>query len=209
MKKGTCHIFAAGDFEGSFSKCENDLIIAADAGYKHLKKLDIVPDILLGDFDTIGELPKHENIITFPCEKDYTDTELSILEGIKQGYTDFIIYGATGGKRLEHTVANLSLAASYAEKGFDILLTDGSYNIKALHNGKYNFSSHLKGFISVFTISGRAEGVTEVGLKYPLDNATLDSTNPTLCVSNEFTGVPSSVSVKCGTVLIIWQNIKD
>lgn len=208
MKKGICKIFAAGDFFGSISIDENDLIIAADAGYHHLEKIGIKPDILLGDFDTIGNIPDHQNIITFPCEKDYTDTELAISEGIKQGYTRFIVYGAIGGKRLEHTVANLTLATSYAERGYDITLTDGDYFIKALHNGKIDFPKEMTGFISLFTISGKAEGVTESGLKYPLENATLDSSNPTLCVSNEFTGTPSSVSVKNGTVIIIWQNNK-
>jgi len=208
MKNGICKIFAAGDYFGSISKDVNDLIIAADAGYHHLKNIGIIPDILLGDFDTIGNIPDHNNIITFPCEKDYTDTELAITEGIKQGFSRFIIYGAIGGKRFEHTVANLTLAASYAEKGYDITLTDGNYFIKALHNGHVSFPKEMTGFISVFTISGKAEGVSESGLKYSLENATLDSSNPTLCVSNEFTGKPSSVSVKNGTVIIIWQNNK-
>lgn len=209
MIEKICYIFAAGDFSGNLSKNDGDLIIAADAGYHHLERIGIVPDILLGDFDTIGTLPEHENIIFFPPEKDYTDTELAIIEGINQGYSKFIICGALGGKRLEHTIANLSLASSYSQKGYDITLTDGNYNAKALTDGTFTFSGSESGYISVFALSGKAEGVTEKNLKYSLENATLDSSNPTLCVSNEFMGKKASITVKHGTVIIIWQNNKN
>ena len=205
MNNKTCHIFAAGDFEGTFTSNKNDLIIAADAGYNHIKKLNIAPDVLLGDFDTIGEIPNHPDTIKFPAEKDYTDTELALIEGINRGYSKFIIYGAIGGKRLEHTIGNLSLAASYAEKNHDITLTDGNYFVKALHNSSINFSEKETGFISIFTISGVAKGVCIKGLKYPLSNATLDSSNPTLCVSNEFCNKDATISVTDGTIIIIWQ----
>lgn len=207
MDNKTCYIFAAGDFEGNFYPKDDDLIIAADAGYHHLEMLGIMPDILLGDFDTIGTIPECSETITFPTEKDYTDTELAFMEGIKRGYNTFKIFGAIGGKRLEHTLGNLSLAASYAKKGYDILLSDGKSNVKAIYNSSYEFSGTEKGFISVFTISGTAEGVTETNLKYPLSDATLDGTNPTLCISNEFIdGQKACISVRNGTLIIIWQN---
>lgn len=203
-----CYIFAAGDFEGSITKSCGDLIIAADAGYHHLKRLSLSADILLGDFDTIGDIPDHPDIRRFPKEKDYTDTELAIIEGIENGYKSFTVCGALGGKRLEHTMANISLAASYAQKGYDITLTDGNYIVKAIHNSSVSFDECEKGFISVFTISGKAQGVCEKGFKYELENATLDSSNPTLCVSNEFIGKKSEISVSDGTLIIMWQNSK-
>ncbi len=202
----TCYIFAAGDFSGSFSKEKNDLIIAADAGYKHLEWLGVSPDIILGDFDSIENIPTHDNVIKFPPEKDYTDTELALLEGIKQGYSKFIICGALGGKRIEHTLANISLASSYAEKGYEITLTDGTNMVSALHNRDMEFNSSYSGFVSVFPFNGKAIGVSETGLKYSLTDAVLDSSNPTLGVSNEFIGQPSKISVKDGTIIIIWQN---
>lgn len=206
MKDSICYIFAAGDFDGSITKNDGDIIIAADAGYRHLEKMNIIPDILLGDFDTIGDIPNHPDIRQFPKEKDYTDTELALIEGINLGYERFAVFGAIGGKRLEHTVANLTLAASYAEKGYDITLSDGNYTVKAIHNSTFTFNGDEKGFVSVFTLSGKAEGVYEYGLKYTLEDAVLDCSNPTLCVSNEFIGEKACVSVKNGTLLIIWQN---
>ncbi len=200
-----CYIFAAGDFRGNIENNENDLIIAADAGYHHLTELGLSPDILIGDFDTIGEIPNLGNIKRFPAEKDYTDTELAIIEGIQKGYKNFIICGALGGKRLEHTVANLTLASSYAQKGFAITLTDGEYYVKAIHNSTLEFNPNEKGFISVFTLSGKADGVNIKGLKYNLSDAVLDSHSPTLGVSNEFIGEKSSISVTDGTLIIIWQ----
>ena len=204
MKK-RCYIFAAGDFCGKFERENDSLIIAADAGYHHLERLGIMPDVLIGDFDTIGEIPTCVCTIKFPAEKDYTDTELAIIEGINRGYSDFVICGSIGGKRLEHTVANLALASSYAQKGYSILLTDGSYNVLALHNGKAEFDSSECGFVSVFALSGKASGVCEHGLKYSLKDGVLDSSNPTLCVSNEFCGRNSFISVEDGTIIIIWQ----
>ena len=205
MFKDTCYIFAAGDFNGKFSRKEKDFIIAADAGYRHLEKNGVIPDLLIGDFDTIGQVPNVCETITFPCEKDYTDTELAIMEAIKRGYNAFIICGALGGKRIEHTVANIKLCESYAIKGYDITLTDGNYFVKSIHNSKIEFSDDEKGFISVFSLSGKAEGVTIKGLKYTLENAFLDFSNPTLCVSNEFIGTKSTVSVDNGTITIIWE----
>lgn len=203
-----CYIFAAGDFEGSFTPKENSLIIAADAGYRHAERLSVTPDILLGDFDTIGEMPDFSDVITFNSEKDYTDTELAIMEGIKRDCCEFIILGALGGKRLEHTIGNLALAASYAEKGYSVTLTDGNYIAKALHNDSFSLSGENTGFISLFCTSGKAEGVSISGLKYSLSDAVLDSSNPTLCISNEFCGKDAMISVTKGTIIIIWQKSK-
>ena len=127
------------------------------------------------------------------------------MEAIRRGYKTFIICGALGGKRLEHTLANIKLCESYAIKGYDVTLTDGQYLVKAIHNSKIDFSETEQGFISVFSLSGKAEGVKIDGLKYPLENAVLDFSNPTLCVSNEFIGQKSSISVENGTITIIWK----
>lgn len=203
-----CYIFAAGDFTGSIKNNANDIIIAADAGFHHLEKIGLTPDILLGDFDTIGAIPESIKIVEFPKEKDYTDTELAIIYGIENGFKKFVICGALGGKRLEHTLGNLSIAASYAERGYDVTLTDGDYKVIAVHNSSYVFTGDESGFVSLFTISGKARSVSIDGLKYTLNDAVLDSSNPTLCISNEFIGKKATVSVEDGTVLIMWQNGK-
>ncbi len=203
MRKPICHIFAAGDYNGNLTTRKDDLIIAADAGYNHLKRLGVEPDILLGDFDTIGQIPSHlQNVIRFPTEKDYTDTHLAINEGIDAGYTRFVIYGAIGGKRLEHTIANIQLASDCAKKGYDIVLTDGKTYVFPLHNSNIEFEAAHFGKISVFCMSDKATGVTVDGLKYTLSNEELSNSFP-LGVSNEFIGKKARISVREGTLLII------
>ncbi len=197
-----CCIFAAGDFNGNFSKKDSDFIIAADAGYLHLEKLGIIPDILLGDFDTLKQVPNICETKKFPPEKDYTDTELAILEGLSLGYYSFTIYGALGGERLEHTIANIQMALKYTLLGKKIILTDGKSECLFLHNGKIEFDSNETGFISVFSLNGASRGITIDGLKYPLEYCeTLEYGS--LGVSNEFLGKPSSISVEDGSLLII------
>lgn len=200
-----CVIFAAGDFFGRYERQDGDYIIAADAGYHHLENIGISPDMLLGDFDTIGEVPEHKNKKTFPKDKDYTDTELAIIEGVNLGYSEFIIYGALGGKRLEHTLCNIKMCESYTKKGYSLMLSDGNYYLTAIDSSKIEFSEDETGFISIFSMSESAKSVSIKGLKYELDDADIDSMNPTLCVSNEFIGKKAEISVKDGCIIIIWQ----
>jgi len=198
-----CHIFAAGDFCGDFKYNPSDMIIAADAGYEHLNKLNITPYILIGDFDTIEEIPEHfENVIRFPAEKDYTDTQLAIEEGISRGFRKFIIYGALGGKRLEHTVANLQMSAGYTEKGYEIILTDGMTFVYTVHNSSISFNKNPVGTVSIFSLTDKSEGVTLSGFKYILSDATLTNSFA-LGVSNEFSGSDAEISVRNGTLIII------
>lgn len=202
--KKICYIFAAGDFSGNFTYKENDLIIAADAGYKHLEKLYIKPDILLGDFDSLKVLPDISDIVRHPVIKDYTDSQLAVEEGIKRGYSNFVICGAIGGKRLEHTISNLQSTVGYAEKSISVILTDGECVVEALHNDTLYFDASMSGFVSVFCFSGKAEGVNLRGLKYPLENAVLHDSFP-LGVSNEFMGTNSEISVRNGTLVLIYN----
>ncbi len=209
MRKPICHIFAAGDYYGNLTTCKDDLVIAADAGYNHLKRLGVEPDILLGDFDTIGQIPSHlKNVIRFPAEKDYTDTHLAINEGKAREYTQFAIYGAIGGKRLEHTIANLQLASDCAKNGYDMLLTDGKTFVYTLHNSNIEFEKAHHGKISLFCMSDKAIGVTVEGLKYTLDNAELSNGFP-LGVSNEFIGEKAKISVQDGTLMIISEFMRS
>lgn len=202
MKKYCC-IFAAGDLSNPVRLPDDCYVIAADAGYLHARANNLVPDLLVGDFDSLEEIPKLKNVMKYPSEKDYTDTELAIKIGIDKGFSDFIVFGAIGGKRLEHTIANLQLAVGIAKSGKNIVLTDGTTVITALHNGTMRFSDKEEGYVSVFSFDGNAAGVSVKNLKYELDNAALPCTG-TLGVSNEFISKPSEISVKNGTLIIIY-----
>ena len=198
-----CCIVGAGDCtKFDFKKKSDDLMIAADGGYDHLKKLDIFPDVVIGDFDSLGYVPEDVSVVKLPTVKDVTDMYAAVETGIEKGYREFVIYGGCGG-RLDHTLSNIQLAASIAQKGMKCVICDGETKITALHNNKIDFSKNEKGYISVFAHSDICEGVTIKGMKYCVDDVTFCNTFP-LGVSNEFIGEESSVTVKKGTLIVIY-----
>lgn len=200
-----CCIVGAGDFSNfDFIKKENDLIIAADGGYKHLRNIGVQPDIAVGDFDSLGFTPNDVDTIVLPVKKDITDMKAAIDIGIEKGYESFYIYGGCGG-RTDHTLSNIQLAASVAEMGFKIFIVDGKTIITAIHNSKFALDSTHKGYISVFSHSDISKGVTLKGLKYTLENADITNSFP-LGVSNEFIGIESEISVENGTLIIVYNH---
>ena len=202
-KTGICYIVGAGENYGiDFSPCADDFVIAADAGFQVLEQNGIDMDLVIGDFDSLPFVPKHPEVITLKKEKDDTDMRAAVLEGLKAGYGTFHIYGGTGG-RIEHTIANMQLLAELSSGGKRGFLFGRDYIITALTNGTLMLPDHISGYVSVFAHSDRAEGVWLKGLKYELQNAVLTNSYP-LGVSNELIGKESSITVKNGTLLIIF-----
>lgn len=179
-------------------------IIAADSGYEHLKAQGILPDLTVGDFDSLGYTPNDTDILQHPIEKDDTDTLLAIKEGLSRGFRFFILYGCVGGERIEHTIANLQALSYIATQGGMGFLVENETVITAIQNSKLMFDARESGDISVFCLGGDAEGVNIKGLHYELTNATLTAAFP-LGVSNHFEGKASFVSVKSGTLHIFWH----
>ena len=199
-----CYIVGAGECKKlDFTKKDGDIVIAADGGYKYLQRAGIKPDIVIGDFDSLGKAPEGEKIIRLKPEKDVTDTYAAVSEGIKCGYSRFNIYGASGG-RIEHTLANIQLIASLAEKNMQASIFDGSTVITAVTAKTLRFDSAYNGYISIFAHSDKCTGVCLRGLKYPLENAELSNLFP-LGVSNEFLGVESEIVIGNGTAIIVYS----
>lgn len=201
-----CRIVAAGDMGGAEIRREaGDLVIAADAGYRYLQAQGIAADIAVGDFDSLGHAPDCAEIIRHPVMKDDTDTMLAIKTGFERGYTDFVIYGALGG-RLDHTLANIQTLAYIAAHGGRAVIDGGETCLAAVRDGGMEFSAEARGTVSVFALGGETAGVNLKGLLYALENARLTPEFP-LGVSNEFVGKPSRVSVVRGTLLVIFGDI--
>jgi len=196
----TCYIACALDCDINISPQEGDLIIGADRGYFTLVENGIMPQIAIGDFDSYTGKIDCENTIVFPVKKDDTDSALAIKYAIEQGYKKIMVFGAIGGA-LDHTIANISLCASYTEKGIDIAFVDGDNVLFAISNSAVSFDEIASGRISVFSFGDKAQGVNEKGLLYTLENATLENCIP-LGVSNEFICEKSTISVENGTLLI-------
>lgn len=205
MKK-ICYIIGSGEAGKIYiSPYFDNFIIAADGGLRHLDKNGITPDLILGDFDSLGYVPSSKNVIKYKSEKDYTDTFLAIKEGIKAGCSDFILYGCLGG-RLDHTIANIQALSFLAEEGRQGYLTGINTAATVIKNSSVYFGSNNLGTISVFCIGGKlAKGVNIKGLKYGLTNASLKS-DMAIGISNEFTGDEAEISVSDGKLLIIWNS---
>ena len=198
---GTCYIVGAGDFYGELSLNECDLIIAADGGYDTLKKLGITPDLLLGDMDSISTPQDEVEKIVFPVRKDETDTHLAYLEGVKRGYTDFVIFGGVGG-RDDHTFANYSLLIYGKNRGHSIKIIGERCDIFAIKNESVTLSAECGAHFSAFAFGGDARGVTIRGLEYEAENIALTPEFP-LAVSNRFTDSHGYIEVKDGTLILM------
>lgn len=206
MKK--CYIFGAlGSDTGAFLPNDGDLIIAADAGIERLFELNITPELCVGDFDSAKKAPENIPVIRHPKRKNDTDLLLAVKIGFERGYKSFVIFGCLGG-RLDQTVASIQTAIYILNHGGSSVFVGNGECLTAVKNGSVSFKKKQSGYISVFSYSEESVGVTEKGLSFSLDNATLSSGFP-LGVSNEFISREASIEVKNGTLAVIWQGGLD
>ncbi len=202
---GICYIIGAGDvILPDFIAGEDDFIICADGGYKYKDILGRECDLVVGDFDSFGKVPETENKIVAPCEKDETDMMLAVDTGYDKGYREFVLLGALGGERTDHSVANIQLLHYIASKGARGTVIYGNEVFTAFKNDTLVLDENLKGYISVFSLSDESRGVTLKNLKYTLENAVLNAFNP-VGVSNEFIGKKAEISVKDGALLVVYS----
>ncbi len=200
---GSCVIFCAGEFYGlARPVLDTDYIIAADGGLRHTEALGIAPQVILGDFDSLGYVPEDARV--FPVEKDDTDAMLAVRRGLKEGYRKFYLYGGLDGSRLDHTVANFQTLQFLADHGAKGYLVGKDYIVTVLREETAQFPETAEGILSLFCLGPDAKGVTIEGLQYPLENGSLTSGFP-LGVSNHFVGKGAKISVKEGSLLAIWD----
>ena len=200
---GHCYIAGAGEFCPAVLPYNDDFVIAADAGYRALIAHGIVPDLVVGDFDSLGSAPDHPNIVFSPIEKDDTDMMIAIKQGLARGYKTFIINGGLGDG-LDHTIANIQGLVYLLKNDACGYLISRENCVTAIMNGTLKFKPVVSGRISVFCAGDKADGVTLTGLKYPLSKATLTCDFP-LGVSNEFSGAAAAISVDSGILVVVWD----
>ena len=200
---GKCVIFCAAGFDGLVAEIQkDDYILAADGGLLHTEKLGLTPNGILGDFDSLGYTPEGSTV--FPVEKDDTDAMLAIKKGLELGYREFLIYGSLDGPRLDHTVANFQALQYLADRGATGYLIGKDYIVTCVKDGCLRFSPDACGIISVFCMGHDAEGVTLRGLQYSLEDSILSAGFP-LGVSNHFIGKQAEISVKTGSLLVLYD----
>ena len=201
-----CFIFAAGSFYGLREAPKaGDVIIAADAGFLLCRELGLTPDLLLGDFDSMEEPKDFAHLIRVPVEKDDTDSMLAVREGLREGCTEFHLYGGTGGKRLDHTLANFQALLYLRRHGARSYLYDDDFCWTAIEDETLTLERQVDwGIVSLFPQDGAAEGVTLTGLQYPLTDARL-TPDVGLAVSNHFLAEQAVITVRKGALLVGWQ----
>ncbi len=182
---------------------KDELVIAADAGYRHAKALGITPSVLLGDFDSLG-VPDVEDgveVLQVPAEKDVTDTQLAVQVALERGATELVILGGLGG-RVDHLLSNLSILEALMEKRIRCVIDNGKNRIRFLRNDSIIIPrSHYK-YLSLLAVDNVVKGVTVEGCKYPLKKAKLSRFHQ-YAVSNELTGNCAFIDVPKGGVYII------
>ena len=199
----TCVIFCAGEFNTLLEPIrDTDLVMAADGGLRHLRKIGVDPDCVLGDFDSLGYVPQGASV--FPVEKDDTDSMLAVRRGLEMGCRRFVLYGGMDGPRLDHTIANLQTLQFLADRGVQGFLVGLTHIAAVVKNGAIAFSEDAEGIISLFCMGADARGVTIRGVQYELTDGCLSAGFP-LGVSNHFVGEKSKISVKNGSLLVIYD----
>lgn len=213
VKIGKCIVIGAGDLtvNNLDYNCETDYLIAVDGGIMYCQILQLEPDLVIGDFDSVtGEWKDAvlyikekvpEKVVTLLPEKDDTDMYAALKKGLEAGYSNFRIYAGTGG-RLEHTIANIQCLLFLKHNNAVGYIMDGGGMILVIENESVSFRREMEGYLSVFSLGKEAKGVTIKGMKYELDDYIMSNDYP-IGISNEFCGETAEISVKEGQLAII------
>ena len=192
-------------FQRSFFD-EYNYIICADGGAEYLKANNIVPDALLGDFDSINEQTlafyhdKKVKLIRYPCNKDYTDGELAINLAIEMN-ADFVTIIGALGNRFDHSLANVFMLQTLCDKGIVARMVD-DYNEIYITKSSIEIDKTKDMKISLIPITEVVRGVSTMGLCYELNGQDLYR-NKSFGVSNEFSEDKALITIEEGVLLII------
>ena len=180
---------------------KDDFFIFCDSGLKHLEGLQVMPSLIVGDFDS------HENpnlaveTIVLPCEKDDTDTVYAVKEAVKRGFDAFLLIGVVGA-RLDHTLGNVSILLYLKQLGKKATIID-DYSDMEIVSQTPVYISDTYHYFSTLNITGEAKGITITGAKYPLQNGEI-TCEYQYGISNEvLPGNEAMVQVASGKLLLI------
>lgn len=204
---GTCALVGAADFNAADFLARReagliDFVIAVDAGFAHLEGIGVAADMAVGDFDSLGYVPRCRRVSRHPAKKDKSDMELALEKALTWKHEELWVYGALSG-RLDHTLANLQLFAKFSEKGVYVTAVGDGFAARFLTGPDvFELPEGLDaGTVSVFSMNDRAEGVIESGLLYSIDDEPL-SARTSRGLSNELIGRPATIAVEKGTLCI-------
>lgn len=203
-------IFGGADIR-DYSFCqkyiEDSFLVCCDSGIHHTFKLGLVPDVIVGDFDSARnstlDFYKGKNVPfkTFPAHKDETDVELGLDAAIEVGATDITIIGGIGS-RMDHTMANCHLLLYLLKMGIKARLINENNEIIIIDN-KAKIEGKAGNLVSLIPLSMVVHGITTKGLEYPLTDAVLTVEDRLIAVSNVMLGDTAEVTIADGYLYVM------
>lgn len=194
--------FCRADFEGSFKVEDFSLIIACDGGFRHANSLGIKCNLVIGDFDSLGDRPFGVSAVKYPSEKDFTDGELGFMYAVDAGCTDIFVFGGLGG-RFSHTIANLAVATRFAS-GRNITFVGMGEKVMP-KTESFVLKEKVGSTISLAPIFEDVNIISTKGLKYPMENSLL-KVNSSRGISNVAIEELQSVEFESGVLLVsVWE----
>ncbi len=184
-----------------------EYIIAADSGLKYIDELGLVPDMILGDYDSVedGLLDKYRSIDikTYPREKDYTDTHIAIINALKTGASEIYILGATG-TRMDHTFTNICNMKAALDRDVSCFICDSHNKIYLVNDGMGEVSISKAGqygkYVSIVPLSEETV-ISLTGFKYVLEDYVLHQ-GLSICQSNEIKEDEALIKIKKGLLIV-------
>jgi thiamine pyrophosphokinase len=186
----------------------NDYVVAADGGALALERWKMLPHLVVGDMDSLGDegverfARQGVPVAKYSAAKDESDLELAVAQAIAAGATEVVLLGALRGERLDHETANLLLLADPGYDGVRLEARRGELRIRAIRGeGSLSLEGPVGALVTLLPVNGDAEGVTTEGLRYPLRDETLRF-GRARGLSNEVASLPAMVAVSKGSLLI-------
>lgn len=152
---------------------DSELFIAADGGACHAQKFELQPDVIIGDLDSYKVTGDETARVIHDKDQETNDLEKALTHALERSATEAVVFGATG-KRLDHTLKNLSVLLQFDAMFDSIALMDDYAVMKIIHS-PFRESFEPGTILSLFPLSGKVEGITTKGLKYPLKNEDLEN----------------------------------
>jgi len=193
----------------NYIDCDDKIIICCDGGIKHVFHEGIMPDCILGDFDSANESflqffkIKGVNIITFPTKKDKTDMEIGVDFAIDKGADEIFIFGGIG-TRVDHTISNIHIIKKAIEKNIKAWIINEN-NLITIIKDEISIDGKKDDLISLIPLTTKVEGVTTNNLEYALDNATLNI-GSSFGISNVMTDNKANIKIKSGLLIVMKSN---
>lgn len=213
-KKIKAVVFTGGEIK-NYNFCEeylldNPMIIACDSGMEHTRNLDIVPDYIVGDFDSVSKdtFEYYENLnvpsYKFPAEKDETDTQLGLDVAVREGATDIVVVGGIGS-RFDHTLANAHLLLRLLKCGIRARMVN-EHNCIEIFDKSGVVHGKKGDLVSTIPLSSVVRGLTLDGFAYGLKNRDLHIDDELVAVSNILLGKVGNITFEDGQLYVIKIN---